>query len=445
MGILCIIFLLLLVLVFISIQPVDDEHYSQKPHYQATLDELATFSNLSLAGDTIAAGWAQVPILPPFQTAMAGYGDRDGALFEGIKDTLWIRAFVFDNGYTKAAILSADLLIIPPELTLALETHLPEIQWNIQQVYLTATHTHGSIGGWAPGFTGNTFAGEYRPEVVEFLSEQFATAIQLAESDLVKTKIAYAKIAAPEYVVNRLVGDKGSIDPFVRIIELRREDEKSAVIYSYSAHATCYGADQMHLHGDYPTPLSAYVKSFGYDMVSYMAGAVGSHGPAAGDLPSEEQTGKMVLGLGGKIRGALAATQPQYQTDLGIINSPLYLGEPQARISQAWRLRPWVFQQLFGDYNTRISALLLGDYLFVGLPCDFSGELMEPIEQHWRKHELEGMVSSFNGGYIGYITKDVHYELNSYETRTMNWYGPNNGAYFSELIREVSNVYSSSR
>src|SRR5690606_1464004 len=110
-----------------------------------------------------------------------------------------------------------------------------------------------------------------------------------------------------------------------------------------------------------PTPLSAYVKSFGYDMVSYIAGAVGSHGPAADELPNEEQIGYMVLGLGGKIRGSLASMEPQYQSELGIINTPLYLGEPQARISQNWRMRPWVFKQLFGDYETRISGLLIGD------------------------------------------------------------------------------------
>lgn len=445
LKIFAIIVVLLLAIIFAFIQPVDREHYSQKPHYQATLDKLSAFSNLQLEGDTLQAGWAQVPIIPPFQTAMAGYGNREGAPYEGIKDTLWVRAFVFDNGTTRAALLSADLLIIPPELTLAMENYLPEINWNIQNVYLTATHTHGSIGGWAPGFTGDKFAGEYKPEVIKFLSEQFRLAIQLAENDLVKTKIGFAKIEAPEYVVNRLVGEEGSIDPYVRMIELRREDEKKAVIYSYAAHATCYGGDEMHLHGDYPTPLSAYVQSFGYDMVSYIAGAVGSHGPAAKELPTEDQIGYMVLGLGGKIRGSLASMEPQYQTELGIINSPLHLGKPQARISQNWRIRPWVFKQLFGDYETRISGLLLGDNLLLGFPCDFSGELVLPIEKQWNTYGFNGMISSFNGGYIGYITKDVHYELDSYETRTMNWYGPNNGAYFTELALELSKSFSSSR
>jgi neutral ceramidase len=47
------------------------------------------------------------------------------------------------------------------------------------------------------------------------------------------------------------------------------------------------------------------------------------------------------------------------------------------------------------------------------------------------------IVTSFNGGYVGYITKDEWYDLNKYETRTMNWFGPYNGAYFSEIIGSI--------
>jgi hypothetical protein len=39
------------------------------------------------------------------------------------------------------------------------------------------------------------------------------------------------------------------------------------------------------------------------------------------------------------------------------------------------------------------------------------------------------MVTSFNGGYIGYITPVKYYDVDHYETRTMNWYGPGTGEY----------------
>ncbi len=57
--------------------------------------------------------------------------------------------------------------------------------------------------------------------------------------------------------------------------------------------------------------------------------------------------------------------------------------------------------------------------------------------------EKEGfnlIVTSFNGGYIGYVTEDKWYDRNKYETRAMNWFGPYNGAYFSEYIRRVLEI-----
>ena len=44
------------------------------------------------------------------------------------------------------------------------------------------------------------------------------------------------------------------------------------------------------------------------------------------------------------------------------------------------------------------------------------------------------MVTSFDGGYIGYVTPDRYYDRATYETRDMNWFGPYNGNYFKEMM-----------
>jgi hypothetical protein len=43
----------------------------------------------------------------------------------------------------------------------------------------------------------------------------------------------------------------------------------------------------------------------------------------------------------------------------------------------------------------------------------------------------------FNGGYVGYITPDELYDEHYHEVRETNWYGPGNGKYFDDLIREI--------
>ena len=47
---------------------------------------------------------------------------------------------------------------------------------------------------------------------------------------------------------------------------------------------------------------------------------------------------------------------------------------------------------------------------------------------------LQVMVSSFNGGYIGYVTPRQYYDIDHYETQLMNWYGPGTGEYLMTCL-----------
>ena len=84
-----------------------------------------------------------------------------------------------------------------------------------------------------------------------------------------------------------------------------------------------------------------------------------------------------------------------------------------------------------------MKALRIGNNILIGTPCDYSGELMPEVLQVAERRNLNLIITSFNGGYIGYITHDRHYDLNLYETRIMNWYGPQNGVYFQDIIQKI--------
>ena len=119
---------------------------------------------------------------------------------------------------------------------------------------------------------------------------------------------------------------------------------------------------------------------------------------------------------------------------------PLALGEPQIKISRDLRLRPWVFRTAFGEYQPYLTSLRIGDVLFLGTPCDFAGELRSPIDSAASRHNLQPIITSFNGHYIGYITNDIYYDNPHYETRLMNWYGPGNGAYLSACMADLVEI-----
>ena len=52
-----------------------------------------------------------------------------------------------------------DLLIVPPNLDH--EKILDQLSFEVDNLYLTASHTHSSIGGYLEGLAGKIFGGEY--------------------------------------------------------------------------------------------------------------------------------------------------------------------------------------------------------------------------------------------------------------------------------------------
>jgi neutral ceramidase len=120
-----------------------------------------------------------------------------------------------------------------------------------------------------------------------------------------------------------------------------------------------------------------------------------------------------------------------------MVRIPLELGEAQFRVAQEWRLRPSVFHWMAGQDHPYLTALRIGSVIMLGTPCDFSGELSSGIDSLAHAKDFHTIITSFNGGYIGYITHDKYYEIDHYETRLMNWYGPGNGAYVSEAMQRL--------
>ncbi|MEL6852696.1 MAG: hypothetical protein AAFP92_29575, partial [Bacteroidota bacterium] len=428
--------LLLMVISFLAVlKPLDETPYQQTTYYQQTMNTLVQAAKQPLAqpGDSMEAGWGKASLIPPFATPLAGYGMREGALAEGVGDSLWVKAFFLDNGTTTAAILAFDLLIVPPLLVEKMAARQEELPLTAAQCYLTATHTHASLGGFAPGRTGESFAGPYDEKVIDWLFEQGKKALVQAQARQQQVAVSYVMSHDADLVYNRLVGEKGTEDPWLRGIRFQPDSGAAAYFLTFGAHATCLPGEFMQYHGDYPGSLVSNMEARAdIELAAFAAAGVGSMGPEGEDKTDAEQVQWLGEGLAQKVveleREGMTATYPH---QLGIARYPIDLGEPQVRIFKQWRLRPWVFESLFGKPAFYLSVLQLGDIKMIGLPAELSGELSvglsSPMEQV--------ILTSFNGGYAGYITDDRWYDMESYETWTMNWFGPGNGAYFREMIQ----------
>jgi len=421
----------------LNLLPVDDTPYAQTDFYRQTTARLAQLPQPTRPKQGLSAGWAKVNMTPSFTTPTGGYGVRRGKHWTTVHDSIFARAVVLDNGGTRVALVALDLLIIPPTVVASLKQRLPEVGLRWEQVYMGATHSHNSLGGWAPGVVGTLIAGDFEERIVAHITDAVLKAIRQAGQQIEPVSVGYVETPAPELVYNRL-HDNGPEDDRVRVLQLRKQSGKVALLTSFAAHSTIINSNIMDwLSRDWPGVLVDDLEKQTGEFAMYMAGAVGSMGPTEIGPTEDAQLHFIADSLATKIRTALPSIRPQPDSTLALFTLPVTLRDAHARISDGWRLRPWLFVKLYGDYPAEIKALRIGKTVMLGMPADFSGELAMDLAREATRLGLNGMITSFNGGYIGYVTPDAYYNETRYETRDMNWFGPQNGAYFDELSRKL--------
>jgi neutral ceramidase len=437
--------LLVLLAMPVLLTTIDHTPVKQMPYYQDWKREIADFdAHTSDSVENLRTGWAKINITPDVPRSMAGYGKRSFKPYESVNDSVYIRVMFLTNGLNKAFIVSSDLLITPPSVVTLLEQKLKATDIPIDQIYFGATHTHSSVGGWGGKVTGMLFAGSYDAQIVENLAEAMFAAVIQARQHPVETQVIYHEAIDSLHVRNRLVGSEGAIDPEIRSIEFNTSNGSRAILSTYAAHSTILSASNMVLSRDFPGVLVDTLEGKQYDFAMYMAGAVGSMAPQVTGKDDLDRMKKQVQGIDSAMHNSVRVSTTQKQPVLQAATLKFPLREPTPRISASWNvgLRTWVFKSLFGDYEPQIKVLRIGHILMVGMPADYSGELIPELDIYAKSKGLDLIVTSFNGGYIGYVTPDRYYDRDLYETVIMNWYGPYNGAYSQEVIKDITDKFA---
>ncbi len=402
------------------------------------LDSLDDGWQLAQSGEPIRIGWSVESLTPSEPMPLAGYGARNPKTFEEVADSVYVRTLVLDDGNRHVAWLCADLLVVHPEVSRRFFASLPE-GWDRSEIFFSATHSHSSFGAWAPGFVGKLFSGEYDERSVDFIVDRLVASLQSAEQQLRQGALSYNELQVPELVRNRLVKDRGIIDPWMKILGVKSGDLQGYVTV-YSAHATSLSHRYRKLSGDFPGFFNeAVLRMPGIDFSMYAAGAVGSMAPVTPSEISEEvETQKYSQSLAQNI-ALLELLAPEYDSQMVVssLRVPLELPDPMMKINRSHSLRSWLFKRLIGNYSQELAVAVMGDLVLVGVPCDFSGELAVPLYQYARELGLHLVITSFNGAYTGYVVKDDWYDEDLYESRVMSWYGPGMGAYYTEIISRV--------
>ncbi len=427
-------------LLFVTIKEIDRTPYQEGDFYSetiSTLDSIQNFFEDLSDTDSLLIGHSKISITPAAIVPLAGYGARDPKEYDRILDSAFVRTLVFQSGEKKQVLISADLLIIHPELRKRVEERLKP-EWKAEELFFTATHTHSGHGGWAPGVVGKLFAGEFDEKHLDFLADRISEAVLHTETSGAAS-IQYGEMAVNDHVKNRLVGNEGTEDPWLKVVSIKTSEWKG-LFTTFSAHATCLGADSRRFSGDYPAELCDQLERK-VDFAAFAAGAVASMGPETVATDDSVQVMELATSLSEQVEILSYMGMGELPTSpLRSFRVPIYLRDPSFKISKKLALRPWLFERLVGSSPVYISVFQLGKILIIGFPGDFSGELALPLYEEARNLGYQLMITSFNGGYIGYVPRDEWFDLDKYETRTMSWYGPDTGAYFSEITLRILNL-----
>lgn len=231
---------------------------------------------------TLRAGAAAVTITPAVGSYLQGY--TRGKRSIGVHQELYAKALVFDDGATRAAIVTADLIGLEQATVAAVRAEVE--RWTGipgGQVLVNCSHTHAGptvcgLGGDRWGFCwGNPADLDYGRE----LPRRIAGAVELAARRLRPVALGYGEGRATFNVNRRRDTPSGTVlapnpqgfnDQRVRVLKVLDEERWAAagsdqpepaplaVLFSYTCHPTIMAMENLEVSGDYPGVAQAFVE-----------------------------------------------------------------------------------------------------------------------------------------------------------------------------------------
>jgi len=399
-------------------------------------------------------GCAKVNITPPVGVWLSGYGSRDRPS-DGIVDELYVKALVLDDGRNTIAIVSADLLWVPLQITTKIrgivkkKTGIPE-----KNVLVCATHTH-----FGPKIFAKTKIGPESPDntvdksYVQTLIKKMANSVFLAYKNMWEVRIGAAKGEIPEIIYNRrprisdgsvkmtfslspeVVATRkivrgpegfvrvtfagppeepklifGPIDPEACVLRVENADgEIVGSIVNFACHAvsgSAYSDWFYSISADFAGHTMGVVEQAEGGICLFTSGTAGNMVPIKRGRKPRLQIGKALAGeVLKRLQFVPTTGDIALKTLKKEINLPLKKSLSPDRIMDADKTKKTL--------TTEIQVLKIGDLYILGLP----GEVLVEVGLEIKKRAgLESLfIIAVSNDAIGYVCHGQAYEEGGYE------------------------------
>jgi hypothetical protein len=410
-----------------------------------------------------------VRITPPVGSRLVGQFDE--RIMVDVHDHLYARAMVVDDGASKVALVSCDLLSLRRSTVARARELIGELAGLPgQHVMISATHTHdgpvvahGDARGYPEPYLASGFTTPVDDEYLAMLPRWIASAVCLASRGLVEARVGSGSGREERATFNRrylaadgtvrmhgsapdgveIVGPEGPTDPEVGVLFAEDADGNLlSALVNYTCHPTAAG-HELSASADYCGYLTGTVArgKQARGEVLFVNGAYANVGPVGRYSPDRREYGFGRAEYVGTLVGAEAvraieAAEPEDAAPLRVLAETVELpireidddalasaravladrtgGLIDRVCAQEVLLLGWERRQR-PTVPAEVQVIALGDTALVGIPAELFVEFGLEIKR--RSPFRRTFVAGGTNGMVGYVPTEVAFRNGGYEAR----------------------------
>lgn len=365
---------------------------------------LASLACPAFAGE-LRAGTARVEITPPVGTPLGGYGGRFGKGSTGVHDPITAKALVLDDGTTRLAILTTDLVGTNPEMVqrVAEKSGFPR-----EHLMVCASHTHSGPGAYGKGAFALISLGAYRQDVFDSMADGMTRALKQANESLQPASLAVGETRLPKFMRNRR---KLRIkDPALWVMRVDTRDGKPlGMLLNLTAHGTVLDEHNLELSGDWMGFTQAYLEKNVPGLTAlYANGAEGDISPNIPDNSSNFDGARAHGELGGQAALELYRTlKPDKQVKLSVKTSALPVPQTQGALL------------LGAGKETMLQYFAINDAILIAVPGEPITYLGLALKAHARRQGFaHPAIIGLANDHLAYLLTRAEFLKGGYEANT---------------------------
>jgi neutral ceramidase len=256
-------------------------------------------------GGTFRASAVEVDITPNAPQWLSGYKARQS---DGVRDRIYHRIAVLDDGTTAVYFISTDTCMLSPAYVDKVKEDIhQQLGIPTESVWWMATHTHsapeigppGAPAAFMPDRYNQAATGESNPEYSEFAESKLIEGLRQARQQLQPARLGFGIGFATANIDRRAIDEDGKVtiglnpdgptDRQIGLIRLETTDGKLiSLLANYPIHGTVLGQENLKITGDVPGIVAQYVEQKLGAPVLFINGAEGNLAPIYSVYPDPE-------------------------------------------------------------------------------------------------------------------------------------------------------------